>query len=54
MSQIKEQFELTCIEIQACANDLNALSQRMDDRDRAWAQKYLEELEQQEKANEQI
>lgn len=54
MSQIKEQFERTCFEIQACTNDLNALSQRMDDRDRAWAQKYLEELEQQERANEKI
>jgi len=50
MSQIKEQFERTCIEIQACTNDLNALSQRMDDRDRAWAQKYLEELQQQEES----
>ena len=50
MSQIKEQFERTCFEIQACTNDLNALSQRMDDRDRAWAQQYLEELQQQEES----
>ena len=54
MSQIKEQFEQTCWQIQACTNDLNNLTQRMDDRDRAWAQKYLEDLEQQERSHEKI
>lgn len=54
MSQIKEQFEQTCWQIQACENDLRSLVGRMDDRDRAWAQKYLEEQEQQEKNNEKV
>ena len=44
----KEQFEQLQWAIQSSTNDLRDLVARMDARDAAWAQKQLEEQEQQE------
>jgi hypothetical protein len=51
MSRSKEEFEQLQWVIQSSTNDLQKLIERMDARDAAWAQKQLEEQQENQNGN---